>query len=343
MRIVTCRRAAMFCLAAGILASMVSAASAQSTPPLPQPAKTCLVDNAIPGDQRAAIDTTGLSFVHAILEGRADDAYGVFTPAMKSQLPAEQFAQMVAGARKSYGTVQGLHVAHAYLVTDPAGGPDKSVTCGAVGLPEEYVNVAVAPVSLQAHLLIEGDIAGNSFTFVLWLIHDQDWQVQNIYLGMTGMIGKSAADLWRMGRQQNERHHSFDAALLYGAADNLAERGPDFELALRPQLRAEMAKLKPPRALQGKTTLTWHLGDKTYTILAVGPVGVRQKLYLMINWQTTNWQNDQEVEARSKRLMTDFARVFPEYAEVFAGVIMSAVEKESSRGYRSFYPVEKAP
>jgi hypothetical protein len=343
MRIFTCRRASMSCLAAGILASLVSAVSAQSTPPTPQPPKGCLVDNAIPGDQRAAIDATGLGFVHAILEGRADDAYGTFTTAMKSQLPAEQFTQMVAGARKSYEAVQGLHVAHAYLVTDPTGGPDKTVTCGAVGLPEEYVTVAVEPAALQAHLLIEGDIAGNSFTFVLWLIHGQDWQVQNLYLGMTQMIGKSAADLWQMGRQQNERHHSFDAALLYGAADNLAERGPDLELAIRPPLRAEMAKLKPPRALQGKTTLTWHLGDKTYTILAVGPVGVRQQLYLMINWQTTGWKDDQEVEARSKRLMTDFARVFPEYAEVFAGVIMSAVEKESGRGYRSFYPVAKTP
>ena len=308
-----------------------------------KPAKDCLVDNAIPEDQRAAIDATGMSFVQAILQGRAEDAYEIFTSAMKGQLPADQFAQMVAGARKSYGAVQGLHVAHAYLVTDPAGGPDKTVTCGAVGLPEEYVTVAVEPVALQAHLLIEGDIAGNSFTFVLWLIHGQDWQVQNIYLGMTEMIGKSAADLWHMAREQAKRHHSFDAALLYGAADNLAERGPDFALAIRAQLRAEMAELKPPRALQGKTTLTWHLGDKTYTILAVGPVGVRQQLYLMINWQTTDWKDDQEVEARSKRLMTDFARVFPEYSEVFAGVIMSAVEKDSGRGYRSFYPVAKAP
>ena len=342
MKLVASGRLAMWCLSAAVMASAAPAV-AQSTPPQPVPAKGCLVDNAIPGDQRAAIDATGMSFVQAILEGRAEDAYDVFTTAMKSQLPADQFTQMVAGARKSYGAVQGLHVTHAYLVTDPAGGPDKTVTCGAVGLPEEYVTVAVEPVALQAHLLIEGDIAGNSFTFVLWLIHGQDWQVQNIYLGMTEMIGKSAADLWHMGREQAKRHHSFDAALLYGAADNLAERGPDLELALRPQLRVEMAELKPPRALQGKTTLTWHLGDKTYTILAVGPVGVRQQLYLMINWQTTDWKDDQEVEARSKRLMTDFARVFPEYAEVFAGVIMSAVEKESGRGYRSFYPAEKGP
>jgi len=329
------------CLAAALISA--SPAIAQSAPPAIVAAKNCLVDNTIPGDQRTALDATGLAFVQAVIEGRAEDAYEIFTSAMKHQLPADQFAQMVAGARKSYGAIQGLHVAHAYLLTDAGGGADKTVTCGAVGLPEEYVNVAVEPVPLQAHLLIEGDIAGNSFTFVLWLIHGQDWQVQNIYLGMTEMIGKSAVDLWHMAREEEKRHHSFDAALLYGAADNLAERGPDLSLAIRPQLRAEMAALKPPRALQGKSTLTWHLGDKTYTILAVGPVGVRQRLYLMINWETTAWKDDQEVEARSKKLMTDFARVFPEYAAVFAGVIMSAVEKDSGRGYRSFYPVEKAP
>ena len=341
MRIVAPGSKVACCLAAALMSA--APAIAQSTPPAIEVAKNCLVDNTIPGDQRAALDATGLAFVQAVIEGRAEDAYEIFTSAMKHQLPADQFAQMVAGARKSYGAIQGLHVAHAYLLTDAAGTADKTVTCGAVGLPEEYVSVAVEPVPLQAHLLIEGDIAGNSFTFVLWLIHGQDWQVQNIYLGMTEMIGKSAVDLWHMAREEEKRHHSFDAALLYGAADNLAERGPDLSLAIRPQLRAEMAALKPPRALQGKSTLTWHLGDKTYTILAVGPVGVRQRLYLMINWETTAWKDDQEVEARSKKLMTDFARVFPEYAAVFAGVIMSAVEKDSGRGYRSFYPVEKAP
>src|SRR5258708_25249436 len=136
MRFVAFGTTAICCLAAALTAA--APAVAGSTPAPLEPAKNCLVDNAIPGDQRAAIDATGLGFVQAILEGRAEDAYEAFTTAMKGQLPAEQFTQMAAGARKSYGAIQGLHVAHAYLVTDPAGGPDKTVTCGAVGLPEEY-------------------------------------------------------------------------------------------------------------------------------------------------------------------------------------------------------------
>jgi hypothetical protein len=158
---------------------------------------------------------------------------------------------------------------------------------------------------------------------------------------MTAMIGKTAADLWQMGRAQGALHHDFNAALLYGAADSLAERGPDFELAIRPQIRSEIAQLKPPHALQGKNSLTWHLGNQTYKILAVGPVGIKDKLYLMIDWQAASWQDDQEIESRNRRLMNDFARIFPEYAAVFAGVIMSAVEKDGGRGYRSFYPASR--
>ena len=113
------------------------------------------------------------------------------------------------------------------------------------------MKVAVEPVPLQAHVLIEGGITGDSFTFVLWLVHGQGWQVQNLYLGTSPMIGKSSADLWQMAARRARRHHGFDAALLYAAADNLAERGRDFELGFRPQLRTRSPSWSRPAALQG--------------------------------------------------------------------------------------------
>lgn len=334
--------ALLLCLAAPL--SLPAAAIAQS----------CRIDDQIPDAERAAIEAEGLSFVNAVLAGKADQAYGDFTADTKAHLPADGFAQMMAGARRSFRGVQGLHMGHDYLVAGAdkgdadkgdadKGGADKGTaarfTCGDPRQPERSVSVAVKPVALQAHLLIEGDTTGDGFTFVVWLVHGRGWQVQNIYLGMSSMIGKSAADLWHMAQAQAKRGHNFNAALLYAVANNLAERGSDFELGFRPQMQGEIARLKPPPALQGTNSLTWHLGGKAYKILAVGPVGARQKLYLMVNWQAAAWKDDQEAEARNRRLMTDFARVFPEYAEVFAGVFLSEVERETGRGYRSFYPV----
>jgi hypothetical protein len=316
-----------------ILLSLSAAGPAQS------PAG-CRIDDQIPGSERAAIEATGLSFVNAVLAGKADAAYAGFTADTKAHMPAAGFAQMVAGARKAFHGLQGLHVDHDYLVAGADKVTDRKIICG--DPPEQSVKLAVEPVPLQAHLLIEGGTTGDGFTFVLWLVHAQGWQVQNLYLGMSAMVGKSAADLWHMARGEARRHHGFNAALLYAAANNLAERGGDFELGFRPQMLDEIAKLRPPAALQGTSSLTWHLGGKAYKILAVGPVGARQKLYLMVNWQTTRWKDDQEAEARNRRLMTDFARVFPEYADVFAGVFLSAVAQETGLGYRSFYPVGPA-
>ena len=94
MRIVAPGSKVACCLAAVLMSA--TPAIAQSTPPAIEAAKNCLVDNTIPGDQRAALDATGLAFVQAVIEGRAEDAYEIFTSAMKHQLPADQFAQMVA-------------------------------------------------------------------------------------------------------------------------------------------------------------------------------------------------------------------------------------------------------
>ena len=314
-----------------------------STPGLARAATTCTIDDQIPAERRAAIEAAGLSFVNAVLAGKPEAAYASFTADTKAHMTADSFAQMVAGARQSFRGVQGLHVGHAYLVTGADQRAAKLVTCGDTRRPEQLVTVEVQPVPLQAHLLIEGGTIGDSYTFVHWLIHaSEGWQVQNLYLGMSAMTGRSAADLWHMARAEAGRHHNFNAALLYAAANNLAERGNDFELGFRPEMQAEIGRLKPPAALQGTNALTWHLGGKSYRILAVGPVGAREKLYLMVNWQTTSWQSDQEAEARNRTLMTDFARAFPEYADVFAGVILSEVERETGRGYRSFYPVDRA-
>ncbi len=271
------------------------------------------------------------------------EAYARFTSVTRAGLPAEQFARMVEQARRSFQGVPSPHVAHAYAVSRVEAGHDGRVVCTPPGAGQDVVRVTVTPAARQAHLLIDVAGAGNTWTFVVWLIGDRYWEVQNVYLGMTRMIGRSAADLWHAARAQAKRRHGFNAALLYAAADSLAERGPDLELGFRPEMRREIARLKPPRALQGKPTPTWHLGNKIYTILAVGPVGIQGRLYLMVNWQAAPWHDDKEIEARNRELYAGFARVFPEYAEIFAGLIVSAVETGGDRGYRSFYDASRPP
>jgi hypothetical protein len=321
-------------LALVLLPAMAGRAVAQPTLRPTDAAPGCLVDGQVPADLRAAVETEGLGFVRAILAGDTAAAYDSFTAETKTHLPLDRFTEMAAQAQQSFRGITGLHVAHVYMPSEVGPGAERRIACGSA---VDGVRVTARAGVRQAHLLIEGDTGGNGVGFVLWLLQGQTWQVQNLYLGMSEMAGRSAADIWHLARVQAKRQHAFNAALLYAAAGTLAERGPDLELGFAPALRQEIAQVKPPHALQGQSTLSWHLGDKVYAILAVGPVGIHSKLYLMINWQSANWADDAEAEARNRLLMTDFARVFPEYVDVFAGVIVSALAEDSDRGYRSFY------
>src|SRR5690348_15701795 len=61
-------------------------------------AQSCRIDSQIPDTERAAIEAAGLSFVNAVLAGKADQAYADFTADTQAHLPADGFAQMMAGA-----------------------------------------------------------------------------------------------------------------------------------------------------------------------------------------------------------------------------------------------------
>jgi hypothetical protein len=327
-----------------LLLSLAVATAAAAGPAPVKPAlrptdapAACLADGGIPKDQRAGAEAAALGFVQQILGGDPAEAYGRFTPETQAGLSATQFNQLAAAARESLDAVHSLKVSHTYVVTGVGGGHDKRIACGGLAHPESLVIVATKPLPLQAHVVIEGSSANDGWAFVLWLVHGQDWQVQNVYLGTIGMVGKSAADLWHLARDQAKRRHLFNASLLYAAADGLAERGPDFELGIRPVLRREMARLKRPPALQDAPPVTWKLGTKSYRILLVAPVGVSGKLNLMINWETPPWQGDAEAEARNQAFIAAFLHSYPEYADSFTGLIVSAVETGGDRGFRSVH------
>jgi hypothetical protein len=61
----------------------------------------------------------------------------------------------------------------------------------------------------------------------------------------------------------------------------------------------------------------------------------------MINWETSAWGSDKEVETRNQDFIAAFAQAYPEYADAFAGLIVSAVEKGGGRGYRSIHAAAK--
>jgi hypothetical protein len=187
----------------------------------------------------------------------------------------------------------------------------------------------------QAHVIVEGDAPNARWAFVLWLVPEQGWQIHHFQAKPTQLAGKSANEMQDLARLEEARDHHFNAAVLYGTARSLADLGPNFRLRVLQDITSEIAKVALPPELQGQAPYTWHLENAEFRILAVGPFGAEGKLYLRLTHEVAPWRDDQEAEQRNRELMPRFARAFPEYSTVFAGLIAEARERGTNRGYRT--------
>jgi len=214
-------------------------------------------------------------------------------------------------------------------------GPSVRVICGSLERPEDWESVAAKPIPEQAHLLFEAETRNNGWTFALWLIPEPDWRIEYFHLTGSSIVGKTAHDIWNLARGEQQLNHNFNAEILYQAALQLVYRGPNFQLGIQEEIKKEASKLQVPIELQGQAPFTWHFGGHTFRILNVGPIGVGGKVYLMINHEISPWDADQEADQQNRALISDFARSIPEYRNVFAGLVVGAIERGGHRGFRT--------
>lgn len=120
-------------------------------------------------------------------------------------------------------------------------------------------------------------------------------------------------------------------------ANQLAFRGPDFQLGIEPEIKKEMSSLQVPSELQGNPPFAWKFADDNFKILTVGPIGVGGKIYLTINQEVAPWAADQEADKRNRALISDFISTVPEYTNAFAGLVVGAIEAGGHRGFRTVY------
>ena len=74
--------------------------------------------------------------------------------------------------------------------------------------------------------------------------------------------------------------------------------------------------------------------------MQVGPIAIGGKLYVAIGHDVAPWQNDEQVDGWNRVLITYFKRQFPEYSDIFFGIVIRAYERGSNRGYGT---VEDSP
>jgi len=321
-------------LAAAVLPfNQALAAPPQATAPF---VSSCATDGEISVEDRATLDQAAMQFVQSLLGSNPTAAYSSFTADAKQTVSLENFTAMVQQGIQPMAPYTDLHVAHTYLAKVTGGTQEQRVVCGNLSSPEGWVAVTAKPGPQQAHVIVESQTRNNTWAFVIWLLWEQGhWHVQYFQATIVAMVGKSAQDLLAMARTQQQRHHNFNASALYATALQLAGRGPNLQLGFEPDIQKEMTQLQVPREIQGQPPFTWQFGNSYFKVLTVGPIGVGGNIYLNIEQQVAQWTNNNDAERENQELIAAFKKAYPEYSDVFAGLVVAAREAGGTRGYRT--------
>ena len=297
---------------------------------------SCATDGEISAEHRATLDQAAMQLVQTVLSSDPTAAYSNFTADAKQNVSLENFTAMIQQGIQPMGPYTDLHVAHTYLAKVTGGTQEQRVVCGNVSSPEGWVAVAAKPGPDQAHVIVESQTRNNTWAFVIWLLQEQgNWHVQYFQATIVAMVGKSAQDLLAMARTQLQRHHNFNACALYAAALQLSGRGPNLQLGIQPEIQKEMAQLEVPREIEGQPPFTWHFGKSSFKVLTVGPLGIGGNIYLNIEQEIAHWTDDKDADRENRELIATFKKSYPEYSDVFAGLVVAAREAGGPRGYRT--------
>jgi hypothetical protein len=294
---------------------------------------SCVQDEGIDPAKRQAIDSVALDFAGKLTGSEPTSALTLFTPEFQNATTRGQLDSLEASLIRPMQP-KNLALVHSYLAKVPAGSPGRVICAKDITKPDGWVAMSVIGVPEQAHVLLSADSRNNQWAIDVWLVPEQDrWRVRAFWIGLATVGDLDSTALWQMSRSETARGHEFNAALLSSAADQTANRGPNFQLGIGPSIAEYVSHLSFPAEIKGQAPFEWKQGDTAFKVLRVGPISIAGKLYVTIDHEIPPWRADSEADGRNRQLLAYFERRFPEYQSVFAGVVARAHEAGGQRGY----------
>jgi len=300
----------------------------------------CETDDEVAAGERDIYEKSAMNFVEALLSDHPERAYGQLTSELRTGMSADDFPKKVEGVLR-YRPFAQLHIEHSYRDSQKSVGSARhSTLCTAVARgssdkPEGRVTIALLPVPQQAHVIIGGKATNDHWAFTIWLVPDRSpqepWQITGFDVRAVTILERTATDTWTLARRERDAGHALNAYLLFSAAKQLAYRGPNLQLGIYPEIEKELAALEVPSELKNQD---WKLSDETYHVLFVGPVGIGKTIYLHIQFQAAQSDDNDALERRSRAFLAAFKETHPEYAEAFDALFIEAVRPDGS-GFRS--------
>lgn len=344
---ITRRSTWLLCLAAALIATPIWAGAQAQL--LTFQTDRCETDDEVAAKDRKPVEQAALRFAEDLRAARVSEAYEQLTKDLKKQAPAERVYEAVRPLMLYLKSLNTLSIAHSYAVTSSGWKTDHTVFCSAVARGstkelQDKVFVSARPVPKQVHVIFEGKAPNNAVWIVLWLRPDPtDWMIQGFHVTATTIVGKSAADLVAMAREQSRQGHIFNAAILLSGASELAYRGRYLELGTWREIQKELKDLPLPEELRGKPPFNWQFGTNSFRILTVRAVGVDGKLALLLYRETNSADDAKSVDDENRLLIQEFAKSQRDYAKVFDVIVVEAVEPRSKKTFRTVEDTRKSP
>jgi hypothetical protein len=298
----------------------------------------CHDANEIDAKTMAAITAESLAFSRAAFDGETAKAFDELTQEAKKNTSQDQLAGILQGI-KSAGPYEDLRVERVITVTgfghtNTATGiadcaKDRSLT-------ESNVRVATSNVREQAYAVVSAKGSQERWIATLWLIPSSGkWQIQSLQITRSTVAGKTAAELVATARRENQSGHPLNAGILYAAAGTTASHGPIYHTGLEDAIQEEARQISLPEEFRGSLPQDLQGAGGPFSIVLISPVAINGKLYIVIAQEVSPWKDSREVEQKNRSLMKVFAGRFPEYSEVFGGLVVEATERGGTNGWRT--------
>jgi hypothetical protein len=287
----------------------------------------CQTAEQIDTKAKSEITDLGMQFLRAVLEGDSATVFSHLSEDAKKNTSRDQLDKMFQPIKLS-GPFDKFHVERLITVTGHGHlqqGTSVAVCAQDTNFTENNVRVTILDQPTQAYVLVASTGSKESWILSLWLTPSlKTWQIQSFQITADTLGGKDASNILSWARMENSRGHKLNASILYAVATNVASRGPFYRTALEDEIQREARTVSIPKEFQGNPPFALQAGGEEFYLLGVNPVNERGKLYLVLTHQVAPWKDFRKIDQSNNLLIKTFARRFPEYSDVFAGLIAEA-------------------
>ena len=292
---------------------------------------SCAQDGEIDRGTRDRVEQAARAFLTAAQNFTPNELPSMMTETGRKAINADQLG-VISKMLRDF-KLSNVRVEHSFLV-HVVGSGAKTAVCGSVADPAQRATLVLGDNAEQAFTVLLADAPNNVVAITFRLLPEKGkWLVNGFTFGAATLGDRDSSAVLEMARAEEQKGHRFNAGLLYEAAIEASVRGGYVRLGTADVAQEAAARLKVPAALSGNPPFHWSDGRANWEILSIGPMAIAGKLYVVINQKLSEWRSDNDADQSNKVLIQYFKHQFPEYRDVFCGVIARAHDPQIQHGF----------